>query len=63
MTTDRACPWCGTGTGVLLGLLGCRAHFRCRQCGGEFSTTDEDIDYYRGEDEDGEVPVPDRARA
>jgi transposase-like protein len=37
------CPVCG-GPGVLLGTLGRRTHYRCRDCGMDFSTTDPDTD-------------------
>lgn len=30
------CPWCG-GEVFVLGQLGMMVHFRCRQCGGDFS--------------------------
>jgi transposase-like protein len=41
--TDPGCPMCN-GSGVLLGVLGSRAHFRCRDCGIGFSVhlTEED---------------------
>jgi len=35
------CPVCG-GPGVILGTLGTRVHYRCRDCGMEFSHTDDD---------------------
>lgn len=34
------CPQCG-GQGNFLGTLGTRDHFRCRQCGWEFSVPRE----------------------
>lgn len=34
--TEAECPMCG-GPGVLLGKLGSRVHFRCRNCGMDFS--------------------------
>lgn len=36
------CPWCKAKQQVsdcLLGALGTAFHFRCRECGGEFSQT------------------------
>lgn len=49
--TDDAptCPACG-GPGVLLGTLGRLEHFRCRDCGAEFS---------RRPDQDGTPDDPD----
>jgi hypothetical protein len=39
---EQYCPQCG-GEGVLLGGLGNRIHFRCRNCGsGFFVKSDED---------------------
>ena len=32
-----SCPTCRTGYGVTLGTLGNRTHYRCRDCGMEFS--------------------------
>ena len=32
------CPVCVTGYGIELGTLGHRTHFRCRNCGCEWST-------------------------
>jgi hypothetical protein len=37
------CPVCG-GPGVLLGQLGRRVHFRCRNCGMDFSADVADLD-------------------
>jgi DNA-directed RNA polymerase subunit RPC12/RpoP len=37
------CPVC-PGEGVILGALGTRVHYRCRDCGMEFSRDDEDDD-------------------
>lgn len=34
--TPTECPACN-GPGVLLGTLGSRSHFRCRDCGLDFS--------------------------
>jgi len=40
---DCDCPHCG-GQGVLLGTLGKRVHFRCRDCGADFSGNAEDLE-------------------
>lgn len=34
------CPYCMNGTPVYLGTLGTRLHWRCRNCGGDWSTLD-----------------------
>jgi len=36
-----ACPVCEGGEGYLLGRLGSRVHFRCRDCGIEWSSEGE----------------------
>lgn len=39
------CPWCGHGNDydeALLGVLGMLTHFRCRYCGGQFSSEGDD---------------------
>ena len=41
MESEMGCPMCG-GPGVELGALGFRVHFRCRDCGMEFSHVDEE---------------------
>ena len=38
-TTDEGCPACG-GPVTLLGTLGKRKHFRCRNCGLDSSETE-----------------------
>lgn len=38
-----ACPVCEGGEGFLLGRLGRRSHFRCRDCGIEWSLEEEAI--------------------
>jgi hypothetical protein len=35
-----ACPWCGASPLRILGVLGNRAHFRCRYCGADCSGVD-----------------------
>lgn len=35
------CPYCG-GVGTLLGILGRLYHWRCRDCGATYSTTEND---------------------
>ena len=32
-----SCPACSGGYGIELGTLGARVHYRCRNCGAEFS--------------------------
>lgn len=39
------CPYCGTWQhkmSALLGVLGIRYHFRCRACGADWSSVEED---------------------
>jgi transposase-like protein len=36
LVTDKPCPIC-PGHGELLGQLGCMLHYRCRDCGMQFS--------------------------
>lgn len=41
------CPICG-GPGVELGQLGATHHFRCRNCGMQFSHTAEEVPWSAG---------------
>jgi len=50
------CPIC-RGHGVQFGFLGLRKHFRCRQCGIDFSTQEENPE--EKSDQDGPDPVLD----
>ena len=40
--TVPECPACEYGQGMLMGKLGSRAWFRCRDCGIEFNVNDEE---------------------
>ena len=52
------CPECG-GQGGFLGLLGRKAHFRCRQCGIDFNheMSDENMEDYKREQKEEELEV------
>jgi len=50
-----SCPICG-GEGVQFGFLGLRLHFRCRQCGIDFSRR---VEPEEKRDLDGPDPVLD----
>jgi len=51
-----ACPLCG-GAGELLGRLGRRIAFCCRQCGGEWGREQECESVTEGEGVEGELAV------
>lgn len=36
------CPCCDSPTATFLGCLGTLAHYRCRDCGADYSLADED---------------------
>ncbi len=38
----RACPMCGEAGATPLGTLGSLDHYRCRDCGADFSSADQD---------------------
>lgn len=49
------CPGCGSCEATFLGALGSRNHFRCRDCGVDFSVTESELqatleDYAAGHD-------------
>lgn len=53
MATNPDCPVCFSEAVESLGRLGRREHFRCRQCGSEFSAP------IRHDIQEGEVPTGD----
>lgn len=45
---DITCPACG-GEPSMLGFMGSRAWFRCRNCGWDFSVDESEVERYEDE--------------